>query len=78
MFGYFFSEFYVLKTLDFLIFWVLFDNKTKDQAKKAGQLHQLLSLVNMVIAQNGGKPFTNEIFTELKVRALLVVFLHKL
>ncbi|PSS00178.1 Immune-associated nucleotide-binding protein [Actinidia chinensis var. chinensis] len=49
---------------------VLFDNKTKDQAKKAGQLQQLLSLVNMVIAQNGGKPFTDEIFAELKKGAI--------
>ncbi|XP_057468999.1 immune-associated nucleotide-binding protein 9-like [Actinidia eriantha] len=49
---------------------VLFDNKTKDEAKKAGQLQQLLSLVNMVIAQNGGKPFTNELFTELKKGAI--------
>ncbi|GFZ09709.1 P-loop containing nucleoside triphosphate hydrolases superfamily protein [Actinidia rufa] len=49
---------------------VLFDNKTKDPAKKAGQLQQLLSLVNMVISQNGGKPFTNELFTELKTEGV--------
>ncbi|PSS00180.1 Immune-associated nucleotide-binding protein [Actinidia chinensis var. chinensis] len=49
---------------------VLFDNKTKDPAKKVGQLQQLLSLVNMVISQNGGKPFTNELFTELKKGAI--------
>ena len=49
---------------------VLFDNKTKDQAKKDEQLQQLLSLVNMVIAQNGGKPFTDEIFAELKKGAI--------
>lgn len=45
---------------------VLFDNKTKDQRKKAQQLHQLLSLVNMVLTKNNGKPYTDEIFSELK------------
>ena len=46
---------------------VLFDNKTKDELKKAEQVQQLLTLVNMVIAQNGGQPYTDELFTELKV-----------
>ncbi|PWA40248.1 P-loop containing nucleoside triphosphate hydrolase [Artemisia annua] len=45
---------------------VLFDNKTKDQTKKENQVRQLLSLVNMVSKRNGGQPYTNEIFTELK------------
>ncbi|XP_059630353.1 immune-associated nucleotide-binding protein 9-like isoform X2 [Cornus florida] len=45
---------------------VLFDNKTKDESKKVEQFQQLLSLVNMVIAQNGGQPYTDEIFTELQ------------
>ncbi|KAL6961918.1 Immune-associated nucleotide-binding protein 9 [Sarracenia purpurea var. burkii] len=49
---------------------VLFDNKTKDEVKRAEQLQQLLSLVNMVIAQNGGQPFTDEIFVELKKGAM--------
>lgn len=46
----------------------LCDNKTKDQIKKANQVEKLLSLVNMVSIKNGGQPFTNEIFTELKVK----------
>lgn len=45
---------------------VLFDNKTKDERKKAEQLEQLLFLVNEVVKNNGGKPFTDEIFVELK------------
>ncbi|KAL4566251.1 hypothetical protein LXL04_030364 [Taraxacum kok-saghyz] len=45
---------------------VLFDNKTKDQRKKAQQLHELLSLVNMVLTKNNGKPYTDDIFSELK------------
>ncbi|KAK7399417.1 hypothetical protein VNO78_10599 [Psophocarpus tetragonolobus] len=48
---------------------VLFDNKTKDENKKLGQVQQLLNLVNMVISQNGGRPFTNELFKELKEKA---------
>ncbi|XP_062101584.1 immune-associated nucleotide-binding protein 9 [Humulus lupulus] len=49
---------------------VLFDNKTKDERKKAGQVQHLLSLVNNVIAQNGGQPYTDEIFTEVKQGAM--------
>lgn len=47
---------------------VLFDNKTKDEFKKDKQLEQLLFLVNEVVKNNGGKPYTDEIFAELKVR----------
>ncbi|KAJ0025915.1 hypothetical protein Pint_07306 [Pistacia integerrima] len=45
---------------------VLFDNKTKDETKRAKQVGELLSLVNRVIAQNGGQPYTDEIFAEVK------------
>ncbi|KAJ9567023.1 hypothetical protein OSB04_002989 [Centaurea solstitialis] len=45
---------------------VVFDNRTKDQMKKENQVHELLSLVNMVLAKNNGKPYTDEIFSELK------------
>ncbi|ESR54807.1 hypothetical protein CICLE_v10020869mg [Citrus x clementina] len=40
---------------------VLFDNKTKDEAKRTEQVGQLLSLVNSVIVQNGGQPYTDEL-----------------
>ncbi|XP_031262021.1 immune-associated nucleotide-binding protein 9-like [Pistacia vera] len=45
---------------------VLFDNKTKDETKRAKQVGELLSLVNRVIAQNGGQPYTDEKFAEVK------------
>lgn len=45
---------------------VLFDNRTKDARKKTQQVKELLLLVNTVIAKNGGKPYTDEIFVELK------------
>lgn len=46
---------------------VLFDNKCKDAMKKYNQVQELLILVNKVISQNGGQPFTDEIFAEAKV-----------
>ncbi|RDX91344.1 Immune-associated nucleotide-binding protein 9, partial [Mucuna pruriens] len=45
---------------------VLFDNKTKDEKKCFGQVQQLLSFVNMVLSQNGGQPYSDELFTEMK------------
>ena len=48
---------------------VVFDNKTKNEAERSRQVQQLLSLVNMVVAQNDGKPYTDEFFTEIKVSA---------
>ena len=50
---------------------MLFDNKTKDEAKRTEQVGQLLSLVNSVIVQNGGQPYTDELLAELKVTSLL-------
>ncbi|MBA0765330.1 hypothetical protein Gotri_014547, partial [Gossypium trilobum] len=46
--------------------FVLFDNKTEDKTKRGKQVDDLVSLVNMVIAQNGGKPYYDELFVELK------------
>lgn len=45
---------------------VLFDNKTKDEANRTEQVWKLLSLVNSVAVQNGGQPYTDDIFAELK------------
>ena len=50
---------------------VLFDNKTKDEKKKVQQVQELLSLVNKVIVQNGGRPYTDELFTELQVKIIV-------
>ncbi|XP_024044350.1 immune-associated nucleotide-binding protein 9 [Citrus clementina] len=49
---------------------VLFDNKTKYKVKRTEQVQQLLSLVNAVNVKNGGQPYTNEFFAELKVAQL--------
>lgn len=46
---------------------MLFDNKTKDESKRVKQVENLLYLVNKVISQNGGRPYTDEIFAEVKV-----------
>ncbi|KAE8022315.1 hypothetical protein FH972_008125 [Carpinus fangiana] len=51
---------------------VLFDNKTKDESKGVEQVQQLLSLVNMVIEQNGGNPFTDELFAEYKKEEIIL------
>lgn len=45
---------------------VLFDNRTKDEFRKDMQLEQLIILVNEVVRNNGGRPYTDEIFAELK------------
>lgn len=49
---------------------VLFDNKTKDEKKRSGQVQQLLSFVNMIVSQNGGQPYTDALFAELKKGAM--------
>lgn len=50
---------------------MLFDNKTKDEKKRLGQVQELLNVVNMIISHNGGRPFTNELFIELKVKSFI-------
>ncbi|KAK6787265.1 hypothetical protein RDI58_015790 [Solanum bulbocastanum] len=45
---------------------VLFDNRTKDPIKQADQLKELLFQVNLVVEKNGAKPYTNDLFKELK------------
>ncbi|OVA16331.1 AIG1 [Macleaya cordata] len=49
---------------------VLFDNKTKDESKRVQQVQQLLTLVNMVMVDNGGQPYSDEFFVELKEGAV--------
>ncbi|XP_062219326.1 immune-associated nucleotide-binding protein 9-like isoform X2 [Phragmites australis] len=45
---------------------VLFDNMTKDQRIQAKQLEKLLDVVDSVSANNGGKPFSDQMFTRIK------------
>lgn len=46
---------------------VLFNNRTTDRTKKDEQIQELISLVNLVVAKSGGKPYTDELFVEMKV-----------
>ncbi|KAI3938782.1 hypothetical protein MKW98_011934 [Papaver atlanticum] len=45
---------------------VLFHNVTADRSKRAKQVQRLISLVHLVTKENGGLPYTNEIFNEIK------------
>ncbi|KAJ3675506.1 hypothetical protein LUZ60_004548 [Juncus effusus] len=49
---------------------VLFNNRTKDATEKSVQVQQLLYYVDSVMANHGGKPFSDEIFLELKKGAV--------
>jgi len=43
---------------------VLFDNKTRSETVKEKQRSELLKQIDIVIAQNGGHPYSNEMFLE--------------
>ncbi|WVZ75036.1 hypothetical protein U9M48_023132 [Paspalum notatum var. saurae] len=45
---------------------VLFDNMTDDRRLKAQQLDKLLDVVDSVTAKNGGKPFSDQMFSRIK------------
>ncbi|PKU82178.1 Protein AIG1 [Dendrobium catenatum] len=45
---------------------IVFDNTTKDMIKREEQVNELLSLVESVIVDNGGKPYLNKIFAKHK------------
>ncbi|XP_047326597.1 immune-associated nucleotide-binding protein 9-like [Impatiens glandulifera] len=49
---------------------VLFDNKTKDQDKQTLQKKNLFAMVEEVLNSNGGQPYTDEIFQEIKRPAM--------
>ncbi|XP_057449723.1 immune-associated nucleotide-binding protein 9-like [Lotus japonicus] len=49
---------------------VLFNNETEDEMKQSEQVQQLLSFVNTILAQNGGRPYSDELFAELKKGAM--------
>ncbi|CAN0838102.1 Immune-associated nucleotide-binding protein 9 [Linum grandiflorum] len=51
---------------------VIFDNKTKNELKRAGQVEELLYLVNSTIMQNGGRPYTDDIFVEMQRQAAIM------
>lgn len=43
---------------------VLFDNKTKDKAKRIRQTNDLLRVIDDMLLKNGGSPYANELFKE--------------
>ncbi|KAH0662583.1 hypothetical protein KY284_027514 [Solanum tuberosum] len=49
---------------------VLFDNKTQNQIKRAEQLRELLFEVNLVVEENDGMPYTNNLFKKFKEGAI--------
>ncbi|KAK7334480.1 hypothetical protein VNO80_26237 [Phaseolus coccineus] len=48
---------------------ILFNNRITEENKRLEQNQQLLKLVDSIIEQNDGQPFTNELFKRLKERA---------
>ncbi|KAF8772386.1 hypothetical protein HU200_005789 [Digitaria exilis] len=46
---------------------LLFDNRSSDELQQIKQLAELFVAVDSVIAHNGGKPFTNQMFSEIQV-----------
>lgn len=50
---------------------VLFDNMTKDRWLQEKQLENLLDVVDSVNTNNGGKPFSDQMLTCIKVIVLL-------
>lgn len=42
----------------------LFDNKTKDKAKRIKQTNDLLRVIDDMLLKNGGSPYSNELFKE--------------
>lgn len=51
--------------------WVVFNNRTRDQGNEDEQVEDLLLLVNHVVAKNGGKPYMDKLYVELKVIILI-------
>ncbi|CAK9323365.1 unnamed protein product [Citrullus colocynthis] len=46
---------------------VIFDNKTKSEAKKEEQVNELLDLVKQITDQNGGQPYKPPLISNLKL-----------
>ncbi|KAK6787266.1 hypothetical protein RDI58_015791 [Solanum bulbocastanum] len=57
---------------------VLFDNRTEDSFKKVEQLKELLFQVDLIVEKNDGKPYTNNLFKELKVESRLKEIMRSL
>jgi hypothetical protein len=51
---------------------VLFDNRTVDAQHQQDQLKKLMDAVDSVISSHGGLPFSNQMFSQIKVVKILV------
>jgi hypothetical protein len=51
---------------------VLFDNRTVDAQHQQDQLKKLMDAVDSVISSHGGIPFSNQMFSQIKVIKILV------
>ncbi|CAM6126104.1 unnamed protein product [Calypogeia fissa] len=49
---------------------VLFDNRTREKARKEAQLSQLLTMTDDMVAANGGFPYSNDLFKEAQELAI--------
>lgn len=47
--------------------YVVFNNRTRHEEKKAEQVIRLLVLLSEVLGKNGGLPYTNDLFRQMKV-----------
>ncbi|XP_038905406.1 immune-associated nucleotide-binding protein 9-like isoform X2 [Benincasa hispida] len=57
---------------------VIFDNKTKSEAKKEEQVNELLDLVKEIIDQNGGQPYKHPLISIKKLEKEFYEFKRKL
>ena len=46
---------------------MVFNNRTKDEKKLVEQTAELLRMVDVVVAANGGEPYSNALFKEAQV-----------
>jgi hypothetical protein len=53
---------------------VLFDNMSKDPRVEAKQVEKLIDVVDSVCANNGGKPFSDQMLTRIKVNYSFLLF----
>jgi hypothetical protein len=61
----------VVKTCGDMI--VLFDNRTVDAQHQQDKLKKLMDAVDSVISSHGGIPFSNQMFSQIKVIKILVL-----
>lgn len=53
---------------------VVFNNWVEDEEKLSKKREELLSLVETVVEVNGGKPYTNDLFYQIKVSQVVFTY----